>query len=261
VAQLTSEYLWDEYVIKERSTYDIATECSTYPNKVLRALKKFGIPRRDKSKAQAIAIKTGRHQHPTEGKPRSEDVKIKISEAVAKIWKSMDEATKQRRITLAQEQWEKMPDDKKEELRRLASEAVRKAADEGSKLEKFLLIELQHKGYKVTFHQEHIVSREGLQVDLLLPELKVAIEVDGPTHFLPIWGEANLAKHILSDNRKTGLLLNAGYVLIRIKYLIKTMSKIHERTLLAQIIECLQSIEKSFPPITERLIELEVKND
>jgi very-short-patch-repair endonuclease len=251
-------YLVREYVEKERSTYDIAAECKTYPNKVRRMLRKYGIPLRDKSEAQSLAIESGRHKHPTKGYKRPEAIKIKISEGVAKAWRKISEGEKAKRVLAAKAQWEAMLDDQKDELRKLAAEAVRKAAEEGSKLEKYLLVELRRKEYQVFFHKTNIVSREQLQVDIFLPQLKVAIEVDGPAHFLPIWGEENLAKHITSDNAKTGLLLGEGYVLIRIKNLAKNVSKIQYRKLLTELLNKLECIKEQFPPPESRLIEIEV---
>ena len=69
----------ESYVIKKYgenfSTYSIAKELETYPKKIERILKKNGIKLRSKSEAQALAIKSGRAKHPTEGKERSEEQK------------------------------------------------------------------------------------------------------------------------------------------------------------------------------------------
>jgi very-short-patch-repair endonuclease len=256
--KLSREYLLREYVQNQRSTYDIAQECNTYPNRVRRALRQHKIKCRNKSAAQSVAIKTGRHKHPTKGNKRPEDIRIKISEGVAKAWESLGEAGKEKRVLLAKQQWEAMSEEQREQFRKLAAEAVRKAAEEGSKLEKFLLIELKIHNYTVLFHKTNMISREELQVDLYLPDLKVAIEVDGPAHFYPIWGEQNLAKHLTADHAKTGLLLAGGYVLIRIKNLAKNVSKIQYRNLLTNLLERLESIKTHFPPPSERLVEIEL---
>jgi very-short-patch-repair endonuclease len=255
---ITKEYLIKEYSDKQRSTYDIAKECNTYPNKILRALRKYNIHIRDKSEAQTTALETGRHKHPTKGQKRPENIRNKISVAVANSWKKLSETEKQNRIETAKQQWIAMSEKQKENLRKLAANAVRKAAEEGSKLEKFLLIELQRREYTVIFHKSHMISKEDLQVDLYLPDLKTAIEVDGPSHFYPIWGEANLARHLTADHTKTGLLLAAGYVLIRVKNLAKNNSKFQYYNLLTNLLHRLELIEIAFPPESERLIEIEV---
>jgi very-short-patch-repair endonuclease len=256
--ELSREYLVHEYLQKERSTYDIAVECKTYPNRIRRLLKKYHIPLRDKSEAQVAALQSGRHKHPTKGNKRPEDIRIKISEGVARAWSRLDPIEKQKRINTAKEQWEMMTDAQRERFRKLAAEAVRKAAEEGSALEKFFLVELIRHGYSPDFHRTHIVSNERLHIDLFLSELKVAIEVDGPAHFFPIWGEDNLAKHLTTDSEKTGLILAQGYVLIRIKNLLKNISKIQYRKVLTKLLDTLKSIQEHFPEPSHRLIEIEL---
>ena len=68
-----------EYTKKEKSTHKIAEEMGTYPNKIRRILIKNGVILRDKSSAQSIAIDSGRHSHPTKGRRRTEDERIKAN--------------------------------------------------------------------------------------------------------------------------------------------------------------------------------------
>jgi len=75
-------YLTREYVEHERSTYCIAAENETYATLVRRALVFHGLQRRDKSKAQKAALKSGRHDHPTAGRVRTEEEKKRIGDAV-----------------------------------------------------------------------------------------------------------------------------------------------------------------------------------
>jgi hypothetical protein len=80
-------YLQEEYVEKERSTYDIADERRTYANLVRRALVFHRLKLRDKPNAQKAALKKGRHPHPTKGRTRSEEERARISEGVSEVWK------------------------------------------------------------------------------------------------------------------------------------------------------------------------------
>ena len=48
-AQKHKEFLIEQYITKQRSTYEIAQSLSTYPNKIRRALKALGINLRTKS--------------------------------------------------------------------------------------------------------------------------------------------------------------------------------------------------------------------
>mgnify|MGYP001606126201 CR=1 FL=1 len=64
-------------------------------------------------------------------------------------------------------------------------------------------------GFAVQFHKQQLVSHEQLELDLYLPALGVAIEIDGPSHFLPIYGEDALMKTQLASQVKNGLLIPA----------------------------------------------------
>ena len=255
---MNKDYLNEQYVVKQRSTYAIAEECHTYANNIRRLLKKFKIPLRNKSNAQSIALSTGRHKHPTKGVPRSSRTKTKISEGVANAWENFSKEQRQDKSDAGKQRWAAMSDEEKKDFHKLAAEAIRETSISGSKLEKYLLIELQLQKYNVEFHKSNLLSNEGLQVDLYLPELKTVIEVDGPTHFLPIWSDKSLARHVKSDNIKTGLLLAGGYVLLRIKNMSKNLSQIQQRNVLEKVLSVLKDIKNEFPKEAHRLIEVEV---
>jgi very-short-patch-repair endonuclease len=244
---------------KDASTYVIAEKYNTYPNKIRRLLIKYGRKLNDRSTAQKKALETGRIEHPTKGKKRSDSTKEKISESVYKKWQTMSDQDKQSRIDKAKEQWNNMSELERESLRKSAAEAVRKASKEGSKMENFLLDKLTMAGYDVIFHKTGLIPSENLEIDLFLPALNVAIEIDGPSHFLPIWGEENLQKHISADAHKSGLLLSSGFVIVRIKHLTKNLSEKHKRNVLEKLLIILQNISNKFPTKHKRYIELEVE--
>ena len=112
-------------------------------------------------------------------------------------------------------------------------------------------------GYETIFHKRGLLANDKLEVDLFLPVLRTAIEIDGPAHFVPIWGETNLQRHIRADAQKAGLLINRGFAIIRVKNLIKNLSAKNMRDVLNSIIVELKKIEEEFPPPTKRLIEIE----
>lgn len=259
--ELTDKYLVYAYTVLKKSTYELAKIFDTYPNKIRRRLSDAGVALRGKGEAQKEALSSGRHAHPTKGRKRTETEKIKISEGVAKIWENMSDEEKKSRSDIAKENWDNMTFEEHQNLKKKAGAAVRQSAEHGSKLERYLLIELQRKGYKVEFHRENVVSNEKLQLDLFLPETvpPIAIEIDGPSHYFPIWGEESLAKHLLADKQKNGLLIEAGYVVLRIKHLVKNLSEIHKRRVLTSVVDVLESISIKLPADNERLIEIEVK--
>ena len=256
-AQKHKEFLIEQYITKQKSTYEIAQELSTYPNKIRRALKSLGVDLRTKSQAQTVAISTGRHEHPTKGKQRTESEKVAISNGMSTFWDNMDDEERDRRSELSKYQWEQMSEQEKDNLRRAAAEAVRKASKEGSKIEKFVYEGVTKAGDETIFHKRGLLVNDRLEVDLFLPVLRTAIEIDGPAHFLPIWGEANLQRHIRADAQKAGLLINRGFAIIRVKNLIKNLSAKNMRDVLNSIIVELKKIEEEFPPPTKRLIEIE----
>jgi very-short-patch-repair endonuclease len=241
------------YINDKKSFQQIADQLNTYANKVRRDAKKFNISVRDKSEAQKNALLTGISAHPTQGKKRSESTKNKIGESVLNSWKNLSDKELKDRKRKAKKQWENMSQDQKEHMLKLANDAVRQSSKVGSKLEKFLLDKLIAGGYRVEFHKEHSILNTKLQIDLFIPKLNVAIEVDGPSHFLPVWGDDALSRNIKYDNKKTGLLLGKGCVLIRIK-----QTRDFSPTRAQKIFESLDSLLKNINNSTDknRIIEL-----
>lgn len=215
-----------------QSIIQIAKKYNTYPNKIRRMFIKAGIPLRDKSEAQKLALEKGVSIHPTKGTKRSEETKIKISDKVSDQWKNLSNKELTKRKEKAKELWDQKPQHVKDQMFKSAAQAVAKAGREGSKIEKFLISGLMKAGYNVIPHKESLVLNTNLQIDLFIPELKLAIEIDGPSHFLPIWGEEKLKQRIAMDKDKNGLLIQGGYSIIRVKCLIKNMTGKKSRTVL-----------------------------
>jgi very-short-patch-repair endonuclease len=205
------------YLQENKSFQEIAELYHTYPNKIRRDAIKFKIQIRDKSLAQKNALKTGKHKHPTKGTKRSESTKTKIGQSIIQQWENMDDGTKKTRKEKAKHLWNSLSEDEKQERLIAANQAVRTTSKTGSKLEHYLLKCLINDNYKVEFHKEQILSNTKLQLDLFLPTMNIAIEIDGPSHFLPVWGEESLAKNQKYDRKKSGLIIGKGLKLIRIK--------------------------------------------
>jgi len=252
----------ESYVIKKygegSSTIAIAKELDTYPKKIERILKKNGESLRSRSESQSLAIREGRAKHPTKGTKRTEEEKTKISMGVEKAWQEMPAEAKERFRESAKDRWEKIAPEKKREMQEKAGRALRMACLEGSKQEKFLNSKLQEMGYEVVMHKKGLIEGN-FEIDLLLPELNTIIEVDGPQHFLPIFGEDKLAEVIKMDSIKNGLLISKGYCVIRVKYLCKHISRSVERRLWDLVSEQVEKVSSSFPPKHKRFIELEIK--
>ncbi len=207
----------DLYLTKKQSFAEIAQEYNTYANKIRRDASSLGIKIRSKSQAQKNALQQGKHKHPTKGTKRSEETKDKIGKTVMETWENTDDTEREKRREKSRQIWNQMPEIKKQNMIKAANLAVRESSKEGSKLEKHILKQLLAAGYKVDFHKEQSLVTTKLQIDLFLPTMNIAIEVDGPSHFLPVWGEEVLQRNITYDNKKTGLILGKGLKLIRIK--------------------------------------------
>ncbi len=234
----TREYYQKHYVELGWSTYTIAKASKTYANKINRDLVHYGFALRTKSEAQINALETGVHKHPTKGTHRNEFTKEVISNALAEKWSQLSPEEKERRSVGARERWNEASKEEREAFSHKAAIGVRKAAEEGSKIEKFLLMMLRKDGMNVQFHREGLVYKEGLQVDIFLPEEKVCLELDGISHYEPIWGEEALLKMQERDKEKNGLLLSAGYTIIRVKIAHKNFSQ----KICRHIYECIYSV-------------------
>lgn len=244
------------YVKEKKSFQDIAELLGTYPNKIRRDAIKAGITIRNKSQAQSNALSSGKHKHPTKGTERSDETKQKIGSSVMTSWDNLSSNEKKKRKEKSKKLWDQLNEEEKQYRLGLAHQAVRHSSKAGSKLEKFLLDRLLAGGFKVDFHKEHILSNTKLQIDLFLPTMNIAIEVDGPSHFLPVWGEDALQKNIEYDRKKNGLIIGKGLKLIRIKQL-HDFSVARSNLLYAKLIE---AIDKMNQDNTIKTLDIEDQN-
>lgn len=240
------------------STYQIAEHFETYPNKIRRILTKNGVRLKSRSQAQKNALGNGRAKHPTVGTKRTKEERLKISSSVHEYWLSMSEDEYQHRCDEAKRRWHSMSAEERDRICSMAIKAIQKAGKEGSKMEKFLVQALNERGYSVEFHKKNLIPTQNLEIDLYIPSLKTIIEIDGPSHFFPIWGEEKLRKQIISDNQKSGIILSKGYIIIRVKNLANFVSLGKKEDLINNVVTQLESIERKFPPKSKRFIEIEL---
>lgn len=243
-----------EYVDNKKSISQIAKEYLTYPSRIQKILKNNNVKSRTKSEAQKAALESGASVHPTKDKKMSDESKSKISAKNSAKWqdKTDDElaAFKDR----ARENWFKKTDQDRHEMSKLAGQALFKASKNGSKAEHFVCSKLLSAGYNTQIHRKDIGG--SYEVDLYLPDYAIAIEIDGPHHFIPVFGEEKLQKSIRFDGVKNGILMSKGISIIRMKYIKKHVSIF----LLGKIWE---SIEKEIKRIVSgnlksQLIEIEL---
>src|SRR5688500_3957754 len=229
-----------------KSPYEIAEELDTYPNKIRRLLK-IHTTMRSKGEAQSIALKNGRKKHPPEGKLRSDEERQKIAEGINEFWKNLSDDKDEQIIEMAKENWGKRSKQDLKKMTDAANSAIRKAAKEGSKAEKFISEIIEKEGYSVSRHRRDVIKNDNLELDLYVPDLSLVIEIDGPSHFLPIWGEDSLKKTISADTEKSGLVLQNGLVLLRIKYMAKNFTVQVKHKIQNKVLEVLKQLETKFP--------------
>lgn len=237
-----------------KSVGEIAEAYGTYENRIRRILIKAGVKLRSKSEAQKLCLSKGRKEHPTAGKNMSDETKSKIGQ---KVSKTLRKISKQRSES-AKKAWRKFSAEQRAEINKKRNSGIRATAIRGSKIEHIVVAALRERGYNVSFHKKHALSNEQLEIDIYLPELGVAIEVDGPSHYLPIWGkdanerETRLLKTQQADAQKNGLLMSAGVKVIRARTPdITTISQVIKDQVKANIYKALDTVLETNQPLLE----------
>ena len=234
------------------STYDIAKEYGTNPNRIRRLLKREGVKLRSKSDAQKNAIATGKVEHPTKGKKRTKEERLAISSSAVRYWNDMSDKEREKRRKQAEENWKKMSPAQREAMQKKGNAEIRKAAIKGSKLEREVQKFVAGAGYRFQAHKKDLIPQKNYEIDLYIPELRTIIEVDGLSHFAPIWGEEALRKQEGFDAEKDGVLLTKGFQLIRIENLSSSMA-------LSKLAKLEEELVKVLTEISEGTIDSQLK--
>ncbi len=213
-----------ESKLEKSNVSSIAKEYGTYPNKIRRLAASYGLTVPNHSETQSRILQQGLVQHPTKGKVRPESTKIKISEKVFDSWTT---ERKEDQAEVAKKTWDNMTDQQHADRTKKAFEGIKNASKRGSKLEHYLFEKLIKAGHIVDFHTARLLGNEKLHIDMLITSNKIAIEVDGPSHFEPIWGDKNFKRNQKADVQKTGLLIQAGFMVIRVEHRGETSQKFY----------------------------------
>lgn len=237
---------------------EIAEKYNTYPMKIRRLLIKHGEPIRTAQEELKRSVEKGRLKSPTAGRERTEEEKIKIGSSNTARWKTFSEDRRDQFKKDAKQRWEDAPAEHKRQMLESAGKALYKASVEGSKAEKSLKTGLTNLGYNVIMHKKDFIPDSNYELDLFLPDLMVAVEIDGPQHFEAIYGDRPLEKTIMFDSVKNGALLSRGLCIIRIKYMVKNLTLTLEQKLIKIVVDELEKIKKKFPEKGKRFIEIEL---
>ncbi len=237
-----------------KSVPELAEEYGTYPLKICRLIRSYGGRLRTKSESQKLALEKGRAVHPTNGPNFTEEKRKLLSYKMHSIYDGFSDEKKKGISEKCRENYHSRSDEEKQELRRLSHAAILKSSREGSKMEHFFFDKLTEEGYSIVFHKKGFILNDNLEIDLLIPSMKVAIEVDGIYHHEDIHGD--LKKVSKKDEEKNGLLIASGYVVIRIVNDLQNTSLYGLNQKYEILSKALLGIKEKFPPIDERLIFL-----
>lgn len=252
---MNEQYVIEKYREGYGATY-IANELGTYPNKILRILKRNNEPIRSHSESQKLVLEKGLAKHPTKGQKTSDNSKRKISESMAKNWSNRSEEDLKSFSEKLSESWKNKSYEEIMEMNKKACSAVSNAGRHGSKLENFLVDKLTEMGYNSMAHVKGVVADTELEPDITLPDLQILIEVDGPAHFFPIFGEEKFKKTQESDRKKNGIFLSNGFCVIRVKQMCKTLSQYKKNKILSDLVEVIEKVKLKHEAT---IIELELK--
>lgn len=198
------------------SLREIARQYKTYAVKLSRFCAKHNIPTLSKSEALQSGYDSKRITPAMLGKQRSEEEKILISERQHEFWKSMSEDERSRRSALQSEIFARRED--KESFHKKGCRAIRRAADEGSKLEKAVKQFFDENNIEYYHHYTGLFGGTQLEADFYLPEYSIVLEVDGPSHFSADFGVDKYADQLRADEKKNGLVLSMGMSIIRVRH-------------------------------------------
>ena len=207
-----SKLIKDNHTNGDYSISQLASLTGTYINKIRRDAIRLGIKIDTQSEAQKKSLKTGFRKHPTEGTTRPNDVKEKIGKTQRETWKELDSNSKKKIIETRKKRYKKQKN--KPHMSPNKVVALQDAAKHGSKIELHLLDYLSQY-WDCTHHYSGKLGQEDYHIDIVIPKLKIAIEVDGPAHFKPIWNEEKLSATQTKDERKNVVIRKAGFTLVR----------------------------------------------
>lgn len=207
-------YVIQEYTQKLRSTSELGKELKKNPKIIRDVLIKAGVPLRNHSAAQKLVVK---RDGPAIQRPRTVEEKKRISKGLRNFWEDLDpEAAEEIRAGLsdrAKEYWSGVTDKEKEAVLAKMKNAARSKAGQGSKAENKIADILKNNGVRIERRSKSYIHP--YEVDIMAVDDRVAIEIDGPTHFKDIYGEDNLRKVQVRDATKNDYILALGISIIR----------------------------------------------
>ena len=219
MAEINQDDVRRLYLDKGLSMRVVAGTLSVSLATLSRFMKKHGISARDKSEAQSNFLKDNSHQ--MSGRKHSKETKDKISSSLGDFWDNLTgeerEAVRRKIGDAWRRKWAAMSESDRKIMMNDLSNKAKQTQGKGSRLERFIAKELRERDYTVEERTTNYTAGKDFEVDIALPIEMVAIEVDGPTHFLPIHGEEHLVKQQERDSRKDDMINSIGWNVLRIR--------------------------------------------
>ena len=171
--------------------------------------------------------------------PMSEATKERISDATR--GRSRSEAFKASRSEAMKKFWADMSPEEKARRKAVMNEKFRDASKNGSRVEKEIVKEFLKHNIVVELHP----LVKDLEVDLFLPQYRVVIEVDGPSHHMVLFSEEALEKTRNSDDKKNRLIASYGFQVIRTRFF-------RNRISIGAIREFVRKVKDNLPTLIKR---------
>ena len=234
----------DQYCRLNMSLGEIAKKHLTYPNRIRRLLKKNGVKLRGHSEAQKNNLKKGGF-HPTKGKKRSEQERYNIGKALSEKWSKLTEEDIKDKTHAMMEGMKKVREKKGDNIQKKAQKKLKETSEKGSKIEHFLVEKLKKDGYNVEHHVKMLIDNENMHFDIAVHlNPTIVIEVDGPTHHRPVFGQERLDKQIEADLRKNMLVMSNKMHIIRVKADYTNISLYKKMEMYKDLIDALKQLKE-----------------
>ncbi len=219
MADINEQDVRDLYLKKGLSMRGVAKKVGVPLATLSRFMKKCGIITRSKAEAQKNYLSENDHQ--MKGRKHTAETKKKISHSLGDFWDALSdnerEKFKQQIGSAWKRKWESMSEVERRTMMEGLSSKAKLSQGKGSRLERFIAEELRKRGYLVEERSIHYTAGKDFEVDLALPGEMIAIEVDGPTHFMPIYGDEHLEQQQDRDERKDDMINAIGYSVLRVR--------------------------------------------
>jgi hypothetical protein len=247
---MDEQQIVNTYTSEKKSLRQVASKYNTTVNRVYNIIRKANVLRNksDANKGKPSTMK---------GKKHSPETLRKISVAVHKKLKNMDESVKANLYQRRRELWHSRSKEEQADFNKQSARGRNQSSRLGSKLEHFLQHALTSAGFVVYLHQEGYVPNSKIHFDLFLPDLMTVIEIDGPFHYKQVFTDHDsLSSTKRSDMLKEGVAATQKMRIVRVKQQSKTLSKFKMTELADKVIKLLETFRVG--DVNETKFELEV---